>query len=57
MGGTFIGWEVQGGDGYIDNESQQRGQVLVRLQTQPGRAAEAAQIMGQVNREAGTQGP
>ena len=52
MLGTFIGWGIQGGDAYLYNESQQRGQVLVRLRTEAQRAEEAAQIMAQVNREA-----
>ncbi len=50
--GTFIGWGVQGADDYLYNESQQHGQVLLRLQTKPSRAAEAARIMAQVNSEA-----
>ncbi len=50
--GAFIGWGVQGGDAYLYDESQQRGQVLLRLQTERSHAASAAQVMAQVNTEA-----
>jgi hypothetical protein len=52
MLGLFIGWGILGGDAYLSQVSQERGEVLVRLETTPARAAEAAQIMVRVNREA-----
>ncbi len=50
--GTFIGWGIHGGDAYLYNESQRRGQTLLKVQIDKGHADQAAQIMAQVNREA-----
>ena len=54
--GTFIGWGIHSGDAYLYNESRQRGQVLLKLQTEEDKAAKAAQIMAEVNREARSHG-
>ncbi len=54
--GLFIGWGIHGGDAYVYNDGQRRGQVLVRLETNQAEAAHAAQIMAQVSREARSQG-
>ncbi len=56
MLGLFIGWGIHGGDAYLYGDSQRRGQVLVRLETDQARAAQAEQIMAQVNREARSRG-
>ena len=40
---------------YLYNESQRRGHVLLKLNTDEAHAAQAAQIMAQVNREARSQ--
>ncbi len=49
--GTFIGWGIQSEDAYLDRESRQRGQMMLRLHTESDKAARAAEIMAQVNRE------
>ncbi len=54
--GTFIGWGIQGGDAYLYSESQRRGRTLLKIQTSQTRAAQADQIMAQVNREARSHG-
>ncbi len=54
---AFIGWGIQGGDTYLYNESQRRGRALLKLQTSQMRAAQADQIMAQINREAQSHGP
>ncbi len=54
--GMFIGWGIHGGDSYLYNESRRRGQILLKLETDEGKAAQAAQIMAQVNREAHAHG-
>ncbi len=52
MLGTFIGWGVQGGDRELSDQSQRRGQVLLKLETGEDSATQAAEIMARVNREA-----
>ncbi len=49
--GAFIGWGIQGDDSYLYNGGQLRGQTLLKLETDQNRAAQAAQILAQVNRE------
>ena len=56
MLGMFIGWGVQGGDSYLYNESQRQGRVLLKVESEPARAAEAAQVMARVNHEARSRG-
>ncbi|MGE5072900.1 MAG: PA2169 family four-helix-bundle protein [Anaerolineae bacterium] len=49
--GTFIGWGIRSGDEYLYSQSQEHGRVIVRLETTPERAEEAALLLAQVNRE------
>ncbi len=52
--GMFIGWGIEGGDVYLYDQSLERGKVLLKLHIEPRRAAQASEIMAQINR--GSQG-
>jgi hypothetical protein len=47
--GLFTGWGIHAEDAYLCNESRQRGQVLLKLQTEKDRVVRAAQMMAEVN--------
>jgi uncharacterized protein (TIGR02284 family) len=54
--GTFIGWGIHSGDESLYSESQERGRVIVKLQTTPEREEEAARVLAQVNRDRRAEG-
>ncbi len=56
MLGGFIGWGIDGGDAYLYRQSQQHGQILLKLETEQARATQAAEIMSRVNRQVQSQG-